>query len=368
MTIKNKLITSRLFLILSSLLCSVIICELTLRIIYLNQSKGHNLVLTDTYYQPDPDLIYRPAPNALFKMVTDEFNQEAYTNNIGCRSEDLPTIKAESEYRIFFVGDSYTFGHGISKNELTYPARFEKYIQEYVGDSKKINVYNCGVPGYTPDLEYRLTEKRVITYKPDLIIWNIMYPSDLYDLTFQLNWPVPALYGIKNNKLIPYDARLNWLAFQNMIITSTPKWISRSFTVGQLLKSMSSIPFFSRVPNVPESDRISWASQKILLEIEAMKELAEKNNFRLIIVYLPAKDLFTGLHYDDRYTSSMKNIAAQIKNKGIEFVDLFEQINLLASKEASYEGNYVLGITNISISPELFFKKDFHPNEKGADV
>lgn len=368
MTIKIRHIISRWFLVATSFCLTLVITEFTLRTIYHNDAPFNDqFVPPGTFFQPDGQLIYKIAPNASNQVITDEFVQNTKTNNIGCRSNLLPDNKEQSQYRVFFVGDSSTFGYGISSNELTYPARFESYVQKE-NALKQIKVYNCGVPGYSPDQELRMIEKKIVEYKPDLVIWNIMNPSDLFDLMRQTNWPIPALYGIRNNQLTAYDARFNWLSFQNWVKTSTPGWFSRSYIIGQLIRTMSSTPFFGRKPNLSEPEMLRWASDKLKLEIEDAQMTANRHGFDLVVVLLPTKNLFTSQYRDEKFVTAMKNIASETGNKGIKIVDLNEEIQQLNDYKLAESGKKVLGISTSYPTPELFFKNDPHPNENGTEV
>jgi len=356
---KKRLILLRLSFIIWGIILGIVGAELFLKVQYANTLDAHDSAWTVKFgNQLDNELIYSYVPNFSSNWKKDEFDQHVSINEIGCRSQSLPKVKYKSEYRIFFIGDSYTFGQGISKNELTYPALFENYLKNTNITKKDIRVYNCGVQGYSPDQEYRLIEKKIIKYKPDLIIWNLLNPSDLYELTHTYKdlWNVPALYTIKNNKLTSLNAKLNWLYFQNWITKYTPEWINNSYVFKMLMRKISMVDYFNWIPRIPEQKKLEWASQKLYLEIEQVDLLSKQHNFDLWIVMLPAKDMFTNALTNLQFVESLNYIGDKAKNKGIKVVNLYDEIQQFSKKSQN------LKVEN------LFFKNDSHPTEEGAEL
>lgn len=92
---------------------------------------------------------------------------------------DLP-IKKTGEIRVLCVGDSTTYGFGL-KEEQTYPAHLQQYLNRWAPAGVRFEVYNGGVPGYTPQQVKRLLQSRLIGIKPDIVIWR--EEPDFFGLT-----------------------------------------------------------------------------------------------------------------------------------------------------------------------------------------
>ncbi len=97
------------------------------------------------------------------------------SNSFGFRGKEFPREKKEGVYRIIAIGDSCTFGVGVSSDEHAYPALLEKKLNETI-KNRRFEVINAGIPGYLclQSLISFLTE--LVDYNPDMIIvstgWN----------------------------------------------------------------------------------------------------------------------------------------------------------------------------------------------------
>ena len=82
------------------------------------------------------------------------------TNNIGERSL-VNYKKDDSKYEVLVLGDSMTFGEGISD---------EFVWTNIVKKNKNVNIINLAVPGYGIDQMYLVLKETIKIYKPDLVI------------------------------------------------------------------------------------------------------------------------------------------------------------------------------------------------------
>lgn len=314
-------------------------------------------------FQPDNELIYSLKPDTNRNFTRDEFVEIAHINSKGFRgNNEKKDSSAEQVLEIYAVGDSFTFGHGISDDSKTYPELLEKYLNDSSDKVKrKITVINAGVPGYSPDQEYRLILTKVIPLKPNLVIWNLTNSGDLSDLTLAPTWPIPALYDIKDGKLVSLDARFNWLYIANQIRLNTPVSIHDSYLFNLLVNYSSKLKFFNRRPNLSDKKLLDWATNKILLEVEDINQKALKNNFKLLIVILPYKDAFK----PSELSLQFDKLIPRFREKNIDYIDIKEYVNRKSNQPA--DSFKVLG-TQVMNPLSLYFKKDQHPNELGADL
>lgn len=133
--------------------------------------------------------------------------------------------KTQSEFRIFIVGGSVAFGAGAPHDSLTIPHLLEKEIKKEINSSKKVKVINAACPAWTTTQEHIWISKKIIDYKPDLIIeysgrndafFNIEYGSDthfhrtMWDHLFNLlikNTYSKSKYKTFNDSIIPINTK-----------------------------------------------------------------------------------------------------------------------------------------------------------------
>ncbi len=86
-------------------------------------------------------------------------------------------IKAPDEYRIVTLGDSYTMGQAL-KREDTFQRNLEQLLNAE-NLSKRFTVINCGVAGYAPWQERLFLQKRGMNFEPDLVLLQLFPPNDI---------------------------------------------------------------------------------------------------------------------------------------------------------------------------------------------
>ena len=328
----------------------VLSIEITLRMIY----KEFDLVpgwTSHDEYIPHAELIYSGVKNRKYETKTDEFVERVTTNSLGFRDGEI-NKKASQTYRVLVVGDSFTFGHGISSNENTYPQKLEDYLKNALGKSKtKIEVFNLGVKGYSPDQEYRLITTKLVSYEPDLIIWTLSNPGDLFNLIHASGWPVPALYDIKKKILIPKDARFNWLYAGKFIKLHTPAFIHTSFTFNLSFYFLSQTLLCNQKPYLPKKDFLNWAGDKLTLEIYDAGKILGKKSIQLVVVVLPYPEVFLTENDPREVVKKFSAVLTELKSHKIEVIDAYEE---MSSNEKTNWKQYYHTI-------------DYHPNDKGAE-
>lgn len=99
----------------------------------------------------------------------------------------LPLPKAERQRNLVFVGDSLTFGVGVSPRE-SWPGALMEML-----DDRHLKLYNFGVAGYDAEQVASMVESRVTDFEPDLLIWGA-YVNDMV--------PTYMLYGADNGDSI----------------------------------------------------------------------------------------------------------------------------------------------------------------------
>jgi lysophospholipase L1-like esterase len=111
-------------------------------------------------YRPDSQLFWRTKPLARFKGMD--------INSKGFRGKEFSTKKSSGMYRIIALGDSSTLGVGVPNSE-TYCAILESLLNQPKNSSRRYEVINAGVAGYSSLQGFRYLKSDIINYQPDLI-------------------------------------------------------------------------------------------------------------------------------------------------------------------------------------------------------
>ena len=95
-----------------------------------------------------------------------------YTRNSdGYREDELSDeVARESDTRILFLGDSFTYGHGVNDKEVRFPELIESRLN--AGDAAnghRFHVYNAGLPGTAPHIWIDDLKKLLPRYRPDYV-------------------------------------------------------------------------------------------------------------------------------------------------------------------------------------------------------
>lgn len=92
-------------------------------------------------------------------------------NSFGYRDRQFNLEKKPGTYRIYSLGDSYTYGWYINNALLSYPKVLEKLLQERYGQT--IEVINASKPGFNLVDEVLRFENQGMLFSPDLVIVGI---------------------------------------------------------------------------------------------------------------------------------------------------------------------------------------------------
>lgn len=105
------------------------------------------------------------------------------SNSLGYRTGEIPRRKDPSSFRIFFLGDSTTFGWGVDQDE-----RFTEILGTRLNadqNTVSYEIYNFGIPGYTTHHARMLYDHVIRRLQPDMIVYTFgandsrMVPADI---------------------------------------------------------------------------------------------------------------------------------------------------------------------------------------------
>lgn len=160
-------------LALLSTVLALAACEGLLRVF------GDELLPQPDLYLDDPELGKRMRPG----WEGLEFEAPVKINSKGLRSPEIPYAKAEGVYRVLALGDSWTFGFRMNEPDA-YPRQLERELSERAaarGDSRRFEVINAGVIGYSTDQEAAYLRIEGWKYQPDLVLVNYYPVNDTHN-------------------------------------------------------------------------------------------------------------------------------------------------------------------------------------------
>lgn len=125
--------------------------------------------------QRDPDLGFRMRPH--YRGVQANTDIPIQLNAWGMRDREYGP-KATDTLRIYAIGDSMVFGHGVPVEE-TFPRYMEEVLAERL--HRPVEVINGGVPGYGTVQAAEFFAQTVDEVNPDLVVLSIAVFNDLED-------------------------------------------------------------------------------------------------------------------------------------------------------------------------------------------
>ena len=180
-------------------------------------------------------------------------------NSAGYRDKEYPIERAEDTFRIYAVGDSYTYGWLVDNQQDAFTEIIEHSLREKIG--KKVEVINAASPGFSVDEDANRFISEGKYYYPDLVVIGINDDEANYTKTYQQ----PA--DNKVNKLI---RRLHLY----------------QLSLGKYFKSLSEKANHDYVLKI-YTDENSSEWKKFADQILLLKKEANKINSQLAIVLFP---------------------------------------------------------------------------------
>jgi lysophospholipase L1-like esterase len=118
-------------------------------------------------YQPDSKLYWKLMPNQSCYTKVD--HKPVHINANGTRGGAFDVHKPSNVFRILSLGDSRTFGWGLSEPE-TYSGLLERLLQAQAPDGIKVEVINAGVNAWSYAQIHVYLRDVGMTYCPDTVI------------------------------------------------------------------------------------------------------------------------------------------------------------------------------------------------------
>lgn len=268
---------------------------------------------------------FTPTRNAYKPFVSFPYNWLGgnntiwHFNNIGFRDRPVSLMrnssKVESTYRIVSIGDSVTMGAGVEEWEA-FPSQTEKLLQFKTSSSETtyFEAINLGIPGYGTTQYEEVMREVAVKLHPDMVIIGFLPFQDPIESAFsEANKKYNYLRSLPDTVLSP---KINIFLINHSYLYLA--FLSRYY--GFINRYDIVFEDFIKTASREELENRGWNISRQL--IKSMKDLADKNNIKFVIVGIPwSEDVF--MRRTDTYMPRLKSIANEYN---INFIDLSSAI------------------------------------------
>jgi len=247
-------------------------------------------------------------PNEKVRLM----NVDVSINSDGFRDKEY-TIKKNSKYRIIFLGDSITFGWGVSQNET-----FSNILETEINKSYPTEILNFGTGNYNTEQEVNLFLEKGLKYNPDKVV---------------------VFYFINDTEVTPKKSYLEFLGYSQLF---TFYWSNYHKILGRVGFEKNYKDYYS---DLYKENQVGWQhAQKAFLRL---KEITQQKKVALQVIILPELHNLT----DYPFKREHQIISSFFTQNQIQNLDLLPFLN---------KWNH----------PELLWvaKDDAHPNRLGHQL
>jgi hypothetical protein len=263
---------------------------------YKHDKNDPSVLWTWNVYSPTRGWAVKP--NITNKTVFDH-KKILNTNSKGIRGKvEYNYEKNPHKTRILILGDSYTFGEGVSDTE-TYPY----YLQQMLPNTE---IINFGVNAYGYDQMFIYLQEEGFKYHPDIVLLGHA-PWDNIRNLHAFSWAAKPRFCWRKNQLV----------LCNSPVASPQSILKHEFWRSKLIDLIDILEFdfLSRMGMIhQESERIT---DHILDE---MVRIVRKNNAKIIFVPLSIALINTPLHGAANH--NFKEFFNKWENKGVLIVHI----------------------------------------------
>lgn len=229
------------------------------------------------------------------------------TNSDGFRDTDFSEEPRSDQYLIAVLGDSFTFGQGVSQSE-TFPTIFQKLLNQSHEDPK-FRVWNLGVSGYNTEQQSYLLKSFVLPRKPNWVVvgYNLNdYEPIVIDQT---------LFGKDHSGNGSVINRLMTFVRKDMLITQVVQ-----LKLGNLIRifdpNWTNSPYFQEVMNQYLKSNGGWTN--VSMSLNNMKSECDASGVGFTIAILPVMWDFHNYLFEE-VNDVIVNFC---KNNNIDYVDM----------------------------------------------
>lgn len=338
----------KIFLVFATFVSALIIGELMVQRVRPQMSYKQAVSASFACFDSDPDVTFTLQKNydCRMKYYLGDFDVMAHMNSLGYRGKEFNKTKPPGVTRILVLGDSMTFGHGVT-DEQTYPYKLE---QDLKAQNRKIEVINAGYKaGNSIDSYYVYLNKHGIELQPDIIILGFFVFNDITDLT-ENNWDKVNSEGLPekvSSKSIVADPSIKMLRRKNISLKYRFPYLRDSHLFILLISELERLGLikYKQEPELKDVvyngcvfspdciGKFSEEEAKTYKIITAMKKLADDHQVRFVTMLIPGDiQLYKSMAW--KYSSVIsppdanpdfiqKRINANLSKVNIDVLDLY---------------------------------------------
>ena len=280
-----------------------------------------------------------------YEMVPDRdhftYLEAVHVNHLGLRGPDLPA-KTPAEFRILCLGDSTTFGQGVSEEE-TIPALLQADLADAgKAAGREVRAVNGGLRGYATLHELALLEELGPAIRPDLVVL-LWYVNDL-----ERPDPVKTAMELERSGPVALDTRSRmdgWDVWQ---------WRGRQLLRGSALLMKLHDVWLTQPAAPLDDDAIRTGLAFFDQDLDAFLALAKKLEFGFVVAPIPHRSALRG---PSPFDLLVERIGDRARAHGIEVVDLLPSLRAEFGKDPErailpYDGHYT-GAANRAMARSL---------------
>ena len=265
-------------------------------------------------YQPDPKLYWRLAPNQ--DCFTKVDHKPVHINSHGTRGAEFAADKPTNTFRVLSLGDSRTFGWGLSEAE-TYSAKLGALLQAQLGKDKRVEVINAGVNAWSYPQMLVFYRDVTAAWQPDVVV---LAEANLW-----------TQFSEKNSD-----------AFVRQFMSRVRlKNVLRRFAIYHYVVEVKLKDFYARnrtkfIPVDPKEDPLFKEQQQrdpdavFRTAMEELVSVARSNGVPTVLLFIPTLDDLAATN-QSRVLTAKRAVGAKL---GVPLVDLTP--NLAAGGKALY--------------------------------
>lgn len=292
-------ITIRLVTVILSITVALVIAELVFRAYVAIAFDTHDASDIPPSFQliPHSKRVYALKPN---------LGPPLKTNSFGFRGDEISQQKPPNTYRILMLGDSITFGNGVSWNQT-----FSHILQQELNAENhqmKYEILNLGVAGYNTSQELAVLREMGLQFTPNAVVLNICLNDS--DPPKQV-----SKAGLKNTTVINTLSDINLRTFieSSYVLTVTKKKIVDLLGNQHWLRRMLHSPEYLINARVHET---AW--QEMKENMDKILATTREHNIPLAVIIYPYS---SQLELDDQKRKPQKDLVQFWNERNVPVLD-----------------------------------------------
>lgn len=283
--------------------------------------------------------IHRPSPVFGWELVpgASGFGRAGtfiHINGDGFRDVDYPLKKKATVFRIMVIGDSFTFGQGVNLEDT-----YSKHLERRINDMGKTSeVISCGVIGYGMWQYLETLKRKVIPYKPDLVILGLF----IDDITTSVspykhlhNWPGTNPFAKDASGMMSRSYLWNFLKNSSTLLETKYRYLRGHNYLQGIEKRKEATG-----PANPESNWYQIMYGKLPKNIYSdfsrtlhkFFRICETVNTQVLVVLIPDA---AQIHEPERQEVNLF-VAQTCKDIGVPFVDIIKRFEKVEDPRTLY--------------------------------